>query len=97
MLRLSAKSLKVTVVLDPAALVGITVPDGQPKFPISLAAGGHVLQADLNAKSLRRCIAAIGEAAPDGVAVVLQGRLEGEVILDAGISAQPRAPKVAAA
>lgn len=96
-MKLSAKSLKVTVVLDPAALAGIEVPNGSKQFPVSISARGHELTADLNAKSLRRCVAAIGDAGPDGVAVILQGKLAGQVIEEAGISAQPKAPKVAAA
>ena len=53
-----------------------------------------MLTPDLNAKSLRRCIATIGEAGPDGVAVIL---LEGNAVVEAGIVAQPKAPKAAAA
>ena len=56
-----------------------------------------MLTADLNAKSLRRCIATIGEAGPDDVAVILQGKLEGNAVVEAGIVAQPKAPKAAAA
>ena len=93
MLKLSTKSLKGTVVLDPAALAGVIVPNGVAKFPITLAVAGRVLQADLNAKSLRRCVAAINEVGPGGVSVILQGKLDGDTLLEAGIVAQPKAPK----
>jgi len=91
------KALKVTAVLDPAAVASITVPNGQPKFTLRITAAGRTYAADLNAKSLRRCIAAIGEAGPDGAAVILQGKLNGDTILEAGIVAQPKTPKPAAA
>jgi hypothetical protein len=93
---LEAKSLKATIVLDPTAIARITVPNGQPKFALQIRVGGRIYTADLNAKSLRRAIAAIGEAGPDGVAIVLQGKLVGDVIQEAGIAAQPKAPKPAA-
>jgi hypothetical protein len=37
----------------------------------------------------------VNAAEEGGVAVVLQGRLEGDVIVDAGITAQPKPPKPA--
>jgi hypothetical protein len=94
---LEAKALKVTAVLDPAAIAGITVPNGTAKFAVKLRVAGRTLSADLNAKSLRRCVTAVQGAEEGGVAVVLQGRLEGDVIVDAGITAQPKTPKPAAA
>jgi hypothetical protein len=41
MLKLSARTLKATVVLDPAALVDVIVPNGQPKFSILVEVGGR--------------------------------------------------------
>jgi hypothetical protein len=38
---------------------------------------------------------AVGAAGSDGVAVIVQGRLEDNVLLDAGIAAQPKTPKAA--
>ena len=90
---LEAKAIKATVVLDPAAVAKIEVPNGQPKFPLRVAVAGRTLIAELNAKSLRRCIATIGATGPDGVAVVLQGKLEDDKLVEAGIVAQPKAPK----
>jgi hypothetical protein len=93
---LEAKNLKVTVVLDPAAIASVTVPNGTTKFALQIRVGGRIYTADLNAKSLRRCVAAIGEAGPDNVAVIIQGKLDGTAIIDAGIAAQPKAPKATA-
>jgi hypothetical protein len=59
MLKLQAKALKVSVLLDPATLSGVTVPNGQAKFPATVSVAGRTLTAELNAKSLRRCVVAI--------------------------------------
>jgi hypothetical protein len=96
-MKLEAKALKVTTVLDPAAVAALTVPNGQPRITLRISVAGRTLSADVNAKSLRRCITGIGAAEPGGVAVVLQGRLEGETIREAGIVAQPKTPKPAVA
>jgi hypothetical protein len=96
-MNLEAKNLKVTAVLDPAAVARLTVPNGQPRITLKISAGGRTYTADLNAKSLRRCIAAIAEAGPDAMAIVLQGKLDGTMILEAGIAAQPKTSKPAAA
>jgi hypothetical protein len=93
MLKLESKILKATVVLDPAALVGVEVPNGQPKFAVSVTVAGRTLTAELNSKSMRRCIATIADAGPDSVAVILQGKLQGDEIAEAGIAAQLKAPK----
>jgi hypothetical protein len=76
-LSLQAKAIKATVVLDPSALIGVDVPVGQPKFRIMVSVAGRTISADLNAKSMRRCVSATEAAGPDGVAVVLSGKLEG--------------------
>jgi hypothetical protein len=89
-LKLQAKAIKVSIVLDAAALVGVVVPNGQPRFPIIIGVAGRTLKAELNAKSARKCCATIAEHGPDGVAVLLQGKLAGDVIEDAGIAATPR-------
>jgi hypothetical protein len=50
------------------------------------------LSSDFAAKSLRRAQAAVREAGADAVALILQGCLvEGDVIAEAGLSAQPKA------
>jgi hypothetical protein len=52
------------------------------------------LSADIAAKSLRKAQAAIREAGADAVALVL---VEGDVIAEAGLSAQPKTAKQAQA
>jgi hypothetical protein len=52
------------------------------------------LTADIATKSLRKAQTAIREAGADGVALVLQGcLLEGDIVAEAGLSAQPKAAK----
>lgn len=95
---LQAKSLKATVVLDAEAVSRIQIPNGMPKTTLTIAVAGRVVTAEVNSKSLRRCVAAIGAAGPEGVAVVLQGKLEAnDVLAEAGIAATPKAQKPAVA
>lgn len=97
MLSLSAKSVKATIVLDAMELAGFIVPNGSPGMAFEVLVEGRKICGKLNAKTLRRCIATIGED-PAGFAVVLQGRLGPDsVLVDAGIAAQPRAAKPAQA
>jgi ribosomal protein S3 len=55
------------------------------------------VSAELNAKSVRRVLATIAEHGPDGVAVIVQGKLVGDSISEAGIVAQPKVKPAAAA
>jgi hypothetical protein len=96
---LTAKSIKATLVLTPAEVLGIPAPDGQPRCPVRIAVAGRIVTAELNAKSVRRAIANIREAGPDNVSCILQGRLDGNnALLDAGLAIQlktkPEAPIV---
>jgi hypothetical protein len=91
-LNLQARAIKATLVLDPVALAGVTVLNGQPQVSLHIAVAGRTIAAELNAKSLRRCVAAVDAAGPENVAVVLQGKLEGNTLVEAGIAAQQKAP-----
>jgi hypothetical protein len=83
---LNARALKCTIVLDPAEVAQIVVPDGKPRVVIGIRLPDRRVSVDLNAKAL----AAISEYGPDGVAVVIQGKLAGDDIIEAGIVAQPK-------
>ncbi len=97
-LKLESRALKASLVLDPAVLAAVVVPNGTAKVTLRVAVAGQTIVADVNAKSLRRNIAVITDAGPDGVSVVLQGKLEpGNILTEAGISAQLKAPRAAAA
>jgi len=97
-LKLESRALKASVVLDPVVLAGVIVPNGLAKVTLRVAVPEKTIVAEVNAKTLRRTIAAINAAGPDAVAVVLQGRLEsGNILAEAGIAAQLKTPKAAAA
>ena len=92
-LKLESCSLKASVVLNPAALVGVEVPNCLSKVTLHVAVPGKTIVAEVNAKSLRKTVAAIAEAG-NGVAVVLQSKLEeGNRLTKAGIAAPPKTPK----
>lgn len=76
-MKLQSKALKVTLVIDAVALAGATVPEGQSRVVLEISPAGYdrVVKADIAAKALRRAVAAVAEHGPDGVAVMLQGRL----------------------
>jgi hypothetical protein len=85
----AVKAIKVTVVLDPHVLR--PAPAGADVVLDVTTEGGLAARARLNPKSYRKALDAIREHGPDGVAVILQGRMvtPGEIV-DAGISAMPK-------
>ena len=92
---LNARALKCTVVLDPAEVAQIVAADGKPRVVIDIRLPDRRVSVD--AKSVRKTIAAISEYGPDGVAVVIQGKLVGDILTEAGIAAQPKVrPQTAA-
>jgi hypothetical protein len=57
---------------------------------------GRTVTADIATKSLRKVQTGIREAGADNIAVVLQGHLiTGDVIAEAGLTAQPKIAKPA--
>jgi hypothetical protein len=64
---------------------------------VAIQAPDRRVTADLNAKSVRRALATISEHGGDGVTVIIQGRLVGDTITDAGLMAQPKVRPQAAA
>ena len=88
---LNARAIKCTVVLDPAEVAQIVAIDGKPRTVIAIRLPDRRVSADLNAKSVRKAVATISEHGPDGVAVIIQGKLVGDLITEAGIVAQPKA------
>jgi hypothetical protein len=86
--------LKVVAVLNAAELLDITVPDGEPRFVLTILLPNGMVMADLAAKSVRRAIAMVREHGPEAVAAIVQGRLSGGQIAEAGLSVQPKGPKL---
>jgi hypothetical protein len=88
-----AKTIKVTVVLGPQDVLRLHLPAGD-HVPITISVAGRRLHARLSAKTVRRAQAAIRTTGLDHVAVILHGRLDpGDVLVEAGISAQPKGPR----
>jgi hypothetical protein len=90
---LTARALKCTAVLDPAALIMVSVPDGVSRVTLKVSIDKRTVTASIAAKSLRRAIATIQETGAENVALILQGKLVGETIEEAGLSAMPKAPR----
>ena len=91
---LSASRLKITTILNAAELLAINAPDGKPRITLRIRLPERTMTAEVAAKSLRKAQTAIRETGADNIALVLQGRLiAGDVIAEAGLSAQPKTPK----
>jgi hypothetical protein len=86
--RLVARVAKAAIVVEPASLVGLEVPVGTGHVPFALRVGGRVVRGQFNAKTLRRAVAALDGGA--AATVVVQGKLAGDRLEEAGIVATPR-------
>ena len=97
MTTLTGKALKVTIVLNPAEVSALPVPNGTPRVILKIAVGGRTVTADIAAKSLRKAQATIAEAGADGCAALIQGKLDrqggADVVAEAGLVAQLKIPK----
>jgi hypothetical protein len=82
--------LKVTAVLDASALVDLAVPNGIARIVLHITAGEARYTADLNAKNARRAIAVIRALGPENVAAIVQGRLAGNAIAEAGLAVEAK-------
>ena len=91
---LNSRALKVTAVLDPAEVAALPDPStGRTVLRIQVA--GRTVTADVAGKALRKAKATIAQHGPSEVAVLVQGKLVGESVLEAGLVAQVKAPKAA--
>lgn len=85
---LTVRALKVTAVCPADQLAGWDVPAGAPAQDVAIDCNGHVVTAAFKAKTLRKVLFQIAEHGEDQVTVVIQGRLNGSTLTDAGITAQ---------
>jgi hypothetical protein len=93
-LNLSARALKVTLVLDPMQIAEVTLPPAAGPQKFRIAVGERRLTGQVNAKGLRRALALIAEHGGEKVAVILQGKLEeGDVVSECGLVAQLKGPR----
>jgi hypothetical protein len=94
-LKLTAKSLKCTLVVPSDQIAGVDVPNGSPPVPFTITADGRTITGQFNAKSLRRAVAAVA-ATPGIGSVIIQGNLNrANELENAGISVPQ--PKITAA
>jgi hypothetical protein len=89
---LTGRALKVTIVLDPIELAAMADPT-TARVALRICVADRVVVADVAGKSLRKARATIAEFGVDNVAVIIQGKLVGDAVIEAGLVAQPKAPK----
>jgi hypothetical protein len=88
---LAANRLKVTLVLDADELAAVPVAEGRPRVKLRIRLPDRKLSADMGPSRCARRRRRFARWA-DNVALVLRGCLvEGDVIAEAGLSAQPKA------
>jgi len=91
MVRLNAKALKVTMVLNPAEVAAVPAP-ATSRVKLSIDVDGRCVTADIASKSLRKAQATIAEHGADNVACIVQGKLKVNTVAEAGLVVQPKKP-----
>ena len=92
--KLSARNLKATLVLDPAELAALADPvTARVPIRIHVTDGGRVVTTDIAAKSLRKGKATIAQSGAGGVIVIVQGKLVGDTLIEAGLVVQAKVAK----
>jgi hypothetical protein len=87
---LTGRALKVTVVLNPMEIGRLQAVNGQSRVEFRVQVAGRIVTTNVSAKSVRKANTTIAEAGVDGCAAILQGRLVGECIEDAGLAVMPK-------
>jgi hypothetical protein len=99
MTSLTSRAIKVTVVLNSAEVAKALAPlqTTERRIPLQFTVEGRTLAADFSPKAIRRAYATIREHGPEGVAVIVQGKLlRDDTIAEAGLVAQVKQPRPAA-
>jgi hypothetical protein len=91
---LNSRALKVTAVLDPAEVAALPDPT-TARTMLRIQVAGRIVTADVAAKAVRKAKATIAQHGPSEVAVIVQGKLVGDSVLEAGLVAQVKVPKLA--
>lgn len=94
--QLSAKSLKVVLVLDTPAVAEALQPYAtvEKRIPMQIVVEGRNLSAEFAPRAVRKLLATVAEHGAGGVSCLIQGRLlRDNSIGDAGLSAQPKTPR----
>jgi len=91
--RASAKSAKITLVLDPASITRVHS-EGKKQTKLIITVGAMKFEAMVNSKSYRKALTSIDEYGLDGCHAILQATMIAFGKLDsAGLAVQPKAPK----
>ena len=96
--KVTARAVKITVVMEPAAVVAALQPFAtvEHHVPMVVEAEGRNLTAEFAPKAVRRALAAIREFGTDACVTTIVGKLRGDnSIAEAGLMAQPKTPKPA--
>jgi hypothetical protein len=92
-LTLTARSIKVTVQLDPAEIKALPSLHDQERVKLEVACEGKLYSADIATKSLRKAKATISANGTENVFGMVQGKLKGNEIVECGLVAQVKTPK----
>ena len=95
-IKLSARKLKITTILDPAQFAALgVIPDGaSSRTTLSVTIGARTVTAEIATKSIRKAVKTITDNGPDKVVVLLQGSLAAsDYIEEAGLVAQVKTAK----
>jgi hypothetical protein len=84
---LTARNLKCSVMLEPSELLALAEPSTS-RILLKINVAGRTITADVNAKAVRKVRATIREHGGDNVACLIQGKLVGDQLTEAGLVAQ---------
>jgi propanediol dehydratase small subunit len=89
----TAKTAKVTLVLDPASITRV-LSEGQKQTKLIVTVDTMKFEAMVNSKSYRKALASIDELGADSCAVILQATMTRPGTLEsAGLAVQQKTPK----
>jgi hypothetical protein len=91
-LSVTARAIKVSVPLDPAAVGALPLPN-QERVELAVGCDGLRYAASISTKSLRKAKSTISANGAEKVFVMLQGKLKGNEILECGLVAQVKIVK----
>ncbi len=90
----TAKTAKVTLVIDPASLTRVSS-EGKKQTKVIVTVGSMKFDALVNSKSYRKALATLDELGVDGCSIILQAAMTTMGKLEScGLAVQPKAPKV---
>jgi hypothetical protein len=87
-LTVAARAMKITILLDAAAVAALPVFDGEARCQLIIGCEGKNYTSDIATKSLRKARATIVANGVENVFCMVQGKLKGNEIIEAGLVAQ---------